>query len=142
MRVLCPRDSPSKNTRVGCHVLLQEILLTQGSNLRLFCLTCIVRQVLYHEHHLGSPAAWRTSRNSLKVFQSLCTWVSLFPELGLRLELPSQHSGLQMVALQNSFCDDALEIYAHNSPSLAHYVFFITCCSSYVLLLFYVRLLL
>ena len=28
----CPWDSPSKNTGVGCHVLLQGIFPTQGSN--------------------------------------------------------------------------------------------------------------
>ena len=32
-RLLYPWDSPGKNTRVGCHFLLQEILPTQGSNL-------------------------------------------------------------------------------------------------------------
>ena len=31
-------DSPGKTTGVGCHVLLQGIFLTQGSNLCLFCL--------------------------------------------------------------------------------------------------------
>ena len=31
-------DSPSKNTGVGCHALLQGIFLTQGFNLRLLCL--------------------------------------------------------------------------------------------------------
>ena len=34
-RLLCPRDSPGKNTGVGCHALLQGIFLTQGSNQRL-----------------------------------------------------------------------------------------------------------
>ena len=34
-RLLCPWDSPDKNTRVGSHSLLQEIFLTQASNLRL-----------------------------------------------------------------------------------------------------------
>ena len=29
---LCPWDSPGKNTRVGCHALLQGIMPTQGSN--------------------------------------------------------------------------------------------------------------
>ena len=29
---LCPWDFPGKNTRVGCHFLLQGIVLTQGSN--------------------------------------------------------------------------------------------------------------
>ena len=32
-RLLCPRDSPGKNTGVGCHFLLQGIFLTHGSNL-------------------------------------------------------------------------------------------------------------
>ena len=35
VRFLCPWDYPVKNTGVGSHVLLQGILLTQGSNLRL-----------------------------------------------------------------------------------------------------------
>ena len=37
---LCPWDSPSKNTGVGCHALLQGIFLTQGLNLHLLCLLC------------------------------------------------------------------------------------------------------
>ena len=32
-RLLCPSDSPGKNTGVGCHVLLQGIFPTQGLNL-------------------------------------------------------------------------------------------------------------
>ena len=32
-RFLCPCDSPGKNTGVGCHSLLQRILLIQGLNL-------------------------------------------------------------------------------------------------------------
>ena len=31
-RLLCPWDSPGKNTRVGCHALLQGIFPTQGLN--------------------------------------------------------------------------------------------------------------
>ena len=42
-KLLCPWDSPGKNTGVGCHALLQGIFPTQGSNLHL--LRC--RQVLY-----------------------------------------------------------------------------------------------
>ena len=34
-RLLCPWNSPSKNMGVDCHFLLQEIFLTQGSNLLL-----------------------------------------------------------------------------------------------------------
>ena len=35
-RLLSPRDSAGKNTRVGCHALRQGIFLTQGSNLGLW----------------------------------------------------------------------------------------------------------
>ena len=50
-RLLCPWDSPGKNTGVGCHALLQGIFPSQGSNLDL--LHC--RQILYHLSHQGSP---------------------------------------------------------------------------------------
>ena len=32
IRLLCPWDSPGKNTGIGCHFLLQGFFLTQGSN--------------------------------------------------------------------------------------------------------------
>ena len=35
-RLLCPSDSPGKNTGVGCYALLQGIFLTQGLNPHLF----------------------------------------------------------------------------------------------------------
>ena len=44
-------DSPSENTGVGCHALLQGIFPTQGLNPGL--LHC--RQILYHLSHQGSP---------------------------------------------------------------------------------------
>ena len=44
-------DSPGKNTRVGCHFLLQGIFLTQESNLGL--LHC--RQILYRLSYEGIP---------------------------------------------------------------------------------------
>ena len=50
-RLLCPWDSPGKNTGVGCHALLQGIFPTQGSNLGL----CHCRKILYHLSYLGSP---------------------------------------------------------------------------------------
>ena len=36
LQLLCPWNFPGKNTRVGCHFLLQGILPTQGSNPCLF----------------------------------------------------------------------------------------------------------
>ena len=50
-RLLCPWDSPGKNTGVGCHSLLQGISLTQGLNLGLQ--NC--RQILYSLGHQESP---------------------------------------------------------------------------------------
>ena len=50
-RLLCPWDSPGKNTGVGCHPLLQGIFTTQGLNPGLpHC-----RRVLYCLRHQGSP---------------------------------------------------------------------------------------
>ena len=46
-RLLCPWNSPGKNTSVGSHSLLQGIFPTQGSNLGL--LHC--GQILYHLSH-------------------------------------------------------------------------------------------
>ena len=47
---LCPWDSPSKNTGVGCHFRLQGVVLTQGLNQGL--LHC--RQTSYCLSHGGS----------------------------------------------------------------------------------------
>ena len=44
---LCPRDSPAKNTGVGCHFLLQGNFPTQGLYPHLMCLL-LCRQILYH----------------------------------------------------------------------------------------------
>ena len=49
-RLLCPWDSPGKNTGVGYHFLLPGIFPTQGSKPGL--LHC--RQILYHLSHQGS----------------------------------------------------------------------------------------
>ena len=50
-RLLCPWNSPGKNTGVGNNSLLQGIFLTQGSNLELLHF----RQILYCLSHQGSP---------------------------------------------------------------------------------------
>ena len=55
-RLLCPLDSPGKNSGVGCHILLQGIFPTQiqGSNLSLLhLLHC--GWIFYPLSHLGSP---------------------------------------------------------------------------------------
>ena len=52
-RLFCPWDSPGKNTWAGCHFLLQEIFLIQGSNLGFLH----YRQTLYHLSNQGSSIA-------------------------------------------------------------------------------------
>ena len=52
-RLLCPWDTPGKNTRMGCHALLQGIFPTQESNPHLLCLLHC-KQILYPLSHLGS----------------------------------------------------------------------------------------
>ena len=49
-RLLCPRSSPGKNTRVSNHSLLQGIFPTQASNQGL----PHYEQILYHLSHQGS----------------------------------------------------------------------------------------
>ena len=61
-RLLCPWDSPGKNTGVGCHFLLQGIFPTQGSNPGL--LHC--RQMLYPLSH----------HRPISNFVYLCSWSS------------------------------------------------------------------
>ena len=51
-RLLCPQNSPGKNTGVGSHSLFQGIFLTQGSNPGL--LHC--RQILYCLSYQGRPS--------------------------------------------------------------------------------------
>ena len=46
-RLLCPWDFSGKNTRVGCHALLQGIIPIWGWNLQLL-VSCTARQILYH----------------------------------------------------------------------------------------------
>ena len=58
------RDSPSKNTGVGCHFLLQGIFPTQGSDLGLLHCTHV-----YHLSHQGR-ATTRGSKVMLKILQA------------------------------------------------------------------------
>ena len=53
-RLLCPWDSPARNTGVGCYFLLLGIFPTQG--LKLGLLHC--RQTLYRLTHQGSPVIY------------------------------------------------------------------------------------
>ena len=71
IRLLCQWNSLGKNTRVGCHSLLQAIFLTQGSNLGL--LHCRLIFFFYLLSYLGSP------RHDRSLFKSLLP--SFFPQV-------------------------------------------------------------
>ena len=58
-RLLCPRDSPSKNTGVGCHFLPSRIFPTQGLNLHLLRWQADSLPL----SHLGSPKTCLCSKN-------------------------------------------------------------------------------
>ena len=58
-RLLCPLTSPSKNTGVDSHSLLQEIFPTQGSNLGLL----LCRRALSYLSHQGDPHQTKPSVN-------------------------------------------------------------------------------
>ena len=68
-RLLCPWDSPGKNTGVGCHALFQGIFQTQGSNSHLLRLLhwqadFFVFSFSSPPSHLGSPVYCIYSINS------------------------------------------------------------------------------
>ena len=84
-----PGDSPGKNTRVGCHALLQGIFPTQGANPGL--LHC--RQILYRLSHQESPrilewVAYAFSRGSFQPRDQ--TQVSHIAEDSLPAEPPGK----------------------------------------------------
>ena len=64
-RLLCPWDSPGKNTGMGCHFLLQGIFLPQGSNLHLL-------HLLHHRCVLyTNSATWEQCLETIQIFQIL-----------------------------------------------------------------------
>ena len=74
-RLLYPWNFPGKSTRVGCHFLLQGILLTQGLIPGLpHC-----KQMLYHLSHQGSPKSDFKNRlwNSNKYFSKMSAFIPI-----------------------------------------------------------------
>ena len=68
-RLLCPGDSPGKNTGMGCHAFLQGIVPTQGSNPGL--LHC--RQILCQLSYQGNPIyIYMLHAKSLQSCLTLC----------------------------------------------------------------------
>ena len=114
-RLLCPWDFSGKNTRVGCHSLLQGVFLTQRLNT--YLLLC--RQILYH---LGSPSCslcWIYSPAILS--QSTCGGEDHQQPLSaarLRNQEPSSSS---MSALKRSWGRISMEYWEGLHWSPAHF---------------------
>ena len=80
-------NSPGKNTGVGCHALLQRIMLTQGSN------PCLphCRWILYHLSHQESPVSILIFVTIIIcLFQITATEVKLFTQGQHVMELKSE----------------------------------------------------
>ena len=70
--LLCPWNSLSKNSGVGCHALLQGIFPTQGLSLHL--LHC--KQILYHLSHQGSLIPIRMTVTKITENKCWCREIS------------------------------------------------------------------
>ena len=93
-RLLCPWNSPGKNTGVGCCALLQGVFLTRDWT-QVSCFFCIGRQVLYPLCHLGSPSCY-----ILLLFSHWVVSSSLWPD-GL------QHTRLPCPPLSPGVCSNS-----------------------------------
>ena len=75
--LLCPWDSPGKNTGMGCHFLLQGMFLTQGSNSPLLhLLPC--RQILYPWAIGETQIFWLVYYKYGTVNLEVPFWISVF----------------------------------------------------------------
>ena len=74
-RLICPWDSPGKNTGVSCHALLQGIFLTQGSNLHLLRLLHRQAGSLHYRHQIEKSNKLVSGANNLS---RGCSKTSLF----------------------------------------------------------------
>ena len=98
-------DSPSKNTGVGCHALLQGIFPTQGLNLGL--LHC--RQILYQLSYPGSPEYPWSNGNwvGLIIERWGEYWASLkYAGNAKSVKLKSQHCGEKGSGIRVSVKDE------------------------------------
>ena len=108
-RLLCPWNSPGKNTGVGCHFQLQGIFLTQESNPYL-SVSCTIRQILCHCNF------WETHKFALQ------------PSLSTKLQL--RCLSFQFILLKN-FAEFSV---TSGSNKIVFLHLFIMCLSILILL--------
>ena len=98
-RVLCPWDSPGKNTGVGCHFLLQGIFPNQELNPGL--LHC--RKILYQLSYEGSPK--QIDSGKLLNNTGNPAWCSvMIQRSGLRDRRQAQEGRDICIIMTNSYC--------------------------------------
>ena len=102
-RLLCPWDSPSKNTGVGSHSLLQGIFPTQESNPGL----SHYRRILSCQSHEGSPRAWQGPRRNAKRLVMRQRWMKVINSSDTSL-LPAVTNALLL----------QINIHAQHDPTL------------------------
>ena len=119
--LLCPWNSPGKNTGVGCHSFLQGIFLTQGSNLSL--LHC--RQILYCLSHQGNPFPPYRYPNFphqlLKLFPPLI-WLGILSRIDYHITM-EQFLGYSLLQFFRSIL--TLILYYFNNGSIILFYFLI-----------------
>ena len=101
-RLLCPWDSPSENTGVGCHALLQGIFPTQGSNLRLLSLQHC-RQIFTTEPP-AKPIHLETVTTCHVVLEKALVSVGVIQRLFCFLSLKFKNSFFQLSAAASLRC--------------------------------------
>ena len=124
--LLCPWDSPGKNTGVGCHFLLQWIFQTQGSNLGL--LHCrqtftVLSLLSFCLQRLEGPKWLLDSHAEVAVNKAWVNWVlgSLSP-LAPLFSLWSHRSLPSLCDLSTSVDGLLINIWWLRTPKL------IVCC--------------
>ena len=109
--LLCPWDSPGKIARIGCHFLLQGIILTQELNPRLLCLLhweAGSLPLVPPGKPTGKPLRLRVSQwLGLEPFEDLFNhssgdWVGMTQRLRLQPKYISEASPRGLVSSQHS----------------------------------------
>ena len=144
-RLLCPWDSPGKNTGVGCHAPLQGIFPTQGWKLCLLhLLHC--RQILYCWATREAPCeiffiiistdGWgnKISRTLRNLFNVTCAWTRQDSNSVLIVPCWTPQAHIHMNILENSaekvdkyaFMYTFKSLYTHTHACIYKYI---TICS-------------
>ena len=109
IRLLCPWGFPGKNTGVRCHFLLQEILLTQGSNPHFLCLLRwqanslplyrlqIPKVILPVQNIFTIPLHKQHVEGSFSLYPVYFQLTSSLPKMFIKLSNPMSTPGIYLV---------------------------------------------